>query len=213
MLGQCTNPSPPCHCPFCLHPFKKSKFHSNVAVAGPGYTKGAQHSQVIHFLTICGVALYARHLPLKGIHPAPFFPSPTLILPLWVIHYSLPDLLPKGEKRCPSLPFISPLGRPLLPQRPPFTPQPPLIGRLTPLLSIRTSHLSPPSTPTPSSCSSILSSSSSSLIFHSHHQAPPTFHLCLLPSYDSFHSLTPHTQHTSCVILQFNCNGILHCMQ
>ena len=79
---------------------------------------------------------------------------------------------------------------------PPFIPQPRLIGRLPPLLSI------PTSPPFPSSSSTLSSSWFSSFLSSS--------------VYFSFHSssfLFPSDPTTSGAILQFNCNGILHCMQ
>ena len=75
--------------------------------------------------------------------PFPLFPIPPQFLPWWLVHYSLPDILPPltGKGDVPP-PFFSPpplMGR-LLFQQPPFTPQPALIGRLTPHLSISSVH-------------------------------------------------------------------------
>ena len=79
--------------------------------------------------------------PPKKKSTSPLFLSPILDMG----KNCFPSLIssPNGQKRCPSIPLslLSPppsrmMGRPLLFQRPCFTSQPPLIRRLTPLLSI-----------------------------------------------------------------------------
>lgn len=83
---------------------------------------------------------------------------------------------------------------------------------------------SPPSTPTPSFCTSFLWSSSSSfstsllLLALSLLQTPSidpylSFPLMRVSNPPTPPSSTPHTQHTSSAILQLNCNRILHCTQ
>ena len=68
--------------------------------------------------------------PSKGKPPSPFFPSPILIPPLMGKTFFLPRSLPLTSKGDDPLSLLSPpplMGRPLLPQRPPFTPEPPLL--------------------------------------------------------------------------------------
>ena len=104
------------------------------------------------------------------------------------------------------------MGRPLLPQRSPLTPQPPLIWRLSLLLSIL---ISPPSTQSSSSffLSSFSCSYSSSTLLSNRSHSPPT---SPTPPMEDSKLATPlpfsssQTKLTSGAILQFNSNGILH---
>ena len=119
----------------------KSRYSSIVVmrcaqVLGLWCTKSAQCTRIY------GSAPSVRHLPsiiLKG-NPSPLFLSSTLIPPLMGKTF-FPTRSPPltGKEAVPLFFLASPalMGRPLLPQRPSFTSQP-LIGRLTPLLSIPT---------------------------------------------------------------------------
>ena len=98
--------------------------------------------------------------PPKGKSPSPLLPSSILIPPLMGNNVNPPRSSPLTGKGAVPLSLLSPpllMGRP----RPHFTPQPPLIKRLTPLILILTSPSSP-STPSSSSFLSFLSFSSCS---------------------------------------------------
>ena len=134
----------------------------------------------------------------------------------------LPDLLPCWGKQMFLLSPPPPLIRkPLLPQYPAFTPQPRLIGRLIPLLSIPTSrHSSTQSTPSSYSYSDFLScsncsyssfTSSSNLAHTPPTSSDPPVGASNPPTPPP--SSSPQTQLNTGSILQLSCNGILHCMQ
>ena len=178
--------------------------------------------QVTHFWLRYTNVLDARHLhplPLKGDGAlSPLFPSPTLIPPL-IGKLGFPPRTPRlmGEGDVP-ISVLSPpplMGKPLLPQRLLFTPQVPFIGRLTPLLPIRTSpHLLRPRY----RFLHLFSSTSSYSPSNSSSNPSDTSVVSPFPLVESSNpptpapSSSPQTQFTSCTILQFNCNGILHWM-
>ena len=132
MSGQCTNPGPSYPCPVCLRPFRKSQYSfkcSSCLSWVHQKCSGLASYELHHERWHCPKCQTPSPSPSKEKPPSPLFPSPT----------SIPPLFPPQ-----SPPLFSPpplMGRPLL-QQLPNTPQPPLIGRLTPLISIRTSPTS-----------------------------------------------------------------------
>ena len=84
--------------PYTSARISKANFDTNVIVAGPGYTEGAQDWQVPHFTTICGAALTLSPSTPKAIPTSSHFPSPTLIPSLMVKPFFPPRPPPLTEK-------------------------------------------------------------------------------------------------------------------
>ena len=65
MSGQCTNPGPRFRSPVWRDLFVKTKanIHTNVPIAGPGFTKSAKDCRMPRFITSCGFVPDSRHLP------------------------------------------------------------------------------------------------------------------------------------------------------